>query len=115
MTTYERLELSLPPVVKKDGRRETFDRNKLLTGIRKACEKRPVSMEQIEATVASIERRIAEQFSREVPTNAIGDLLMEELGKLDPIAWLRFASVYQAFSDVSQFIDALKRIKQQSQ
>lgn len=109
-TTFERVELSLPHVVKKDGRRQEFDRNKLRAGLVRACEKRPVSIEQIESTVESIEARLSEHPDREVPSRLIGDLVMDALKSLDEIAYVRFASVYREFSDVSQFVATLRTL-----
>lgn len=109
-TTYERIELSLPMVIKKDNRREPFDRNKLRAGIVRACEKRPVSMSAIDSTVDSIERRVSELCLKEIPSRQIGDFLMEALRDLDKIAYVRFASVYREFSDVSQFVDTLESL-----
>lgn len=110
-TTYERIELSLPMVIKKDDRRESFDRNKLRAGIVRACEKRPVSMSSIDATVDAIERRVSELCLKEIPSRQIGDFLMEALKDLDQIAYVRFASVYREFSDVSQFVDTLQSLE----
>lgn len=109
-TTFERVELALPAVIKKDGRRENFERSKILGGIRRACEKRPVSMEQIEHAVDTIERRVSEMCIKEIPSLQIGDLVMEVLKDLDKIAYVRFASVYREFSDISQFVDTLEDI-----
>ena len=110
-TTYERIELPLPMVIKKDGRREPFDRQKLRGGIMRACEKRPVSMESIDKTVESIEQRILELFVKEVPSLALGDFVMEALRAVDKIAYVRFASVYKEFSDISQFVDTLESLQ----
>ncbi len=107
-TTYERLEESPLRVVKKDGRREPFDRGKILAGVRRACEKRPVSDEKLEEIVARIERLCSEKFDREVPTSFIGDLVMQELRTLDQVAYVRFASVYREFKDVTQFLQELR-------
>lgn len=110
-TTYERIELSLPMVIKKDDRREPFDRNKLRAGLVRACEKRPVSMSAIDTTVDAIERRVSELCLKEIPSRQIGDFLMEALKELDQIAYVRFASVYREFSDVSQFVDTLQSLE----
>lgn len=110
-TTFERVELSLPMVVKKDDRREPFSREKVMSGLLKACEKRPVSMELIERTVDDIERRISELCEKEIPSRQVGDLLMEALKGIDTIAYVRFASVYREFSDVKQFVDTLKNLR----
>ena len=108
-TTYEFVEEVLPAVVKKDGRREAFDRNKLRSGIKKACEKRPVKTEDIEKIVENIERFCQEYQGDEVPTTAIGEKLMEELQELDGVAYVRFASVYRQFRDVTDFMNELQR------
>jgi transcriptional repressor NrdR len=109
-TTYERVEELNPLVVKKDGRREAFDREKLLAGLKKACEKRPVSVEQIEALVQEIERRVQEAGEKEVPSASIGELVMEKLPALDEVAYVRFASVYRSFRDIAEFMAELKDI-----
>jgi len=108
-TTYEFVEEVLPAVVKKDGRREAFDRNKLRSGIKKACEKRPVKTEDIEKIVENVERFCQEYQGDEVPTTAIGEKLMEELQELDGVAYVRFASVYRQFRDVTDFMNELQR------
>jgi transcriptional repressor NrdR len=102
-TTYERVEESLPAVVKKDGRREAFDRRKIVEGLRRACQKRPVSEERIEALASEVERRAQEAGEREIRAAAVGELVMERLKALDPVAYVRFASVYRAFRDVGEF------------
>lgn len=109
-TTYERIELALPMVTKKDGRREPFDREKIRGGIRRACEKRPVSVEAIDAAVETIEKRVQELCVKELESRAVGEFVMDELRKMDKIAYVRFASVYREFSDVSQFVDALQSL-----
>lgn len=109
-STFERIEYSLPMVIKKDDRREHFDRSKVRAGLVRACEKRPVSVESIDACVDAIERRLQALCEKEVPSRAIGDFVMEELKKLDQIAYVRFASVYREFSDVSQFVDTLQSL-----
>jgi len=109
-TTYERIELALPMVVKKDGRREAFERSKLGAGIIRACEKRPISIEAIDEVVATIERQVAELSVKELPSIRIGDFVMEHLKGLDQIAYVRFASVYREFSDVSEFVAALESL-----
>ncbi len=113
-TTYERIDELLPLIIKKDGRREPFDRKKLLLGIQKACEKRPVSMEAIEGAVDRIEREIQELGEKEVSSKEIGERLMKELHQLDQVAYVRFASVYREFKDVNQFMDALKGLLKDS-
>jgi transcriptional repressor NrdR len=107
-TTYERIEEVLPPVVKKDGRREPFDRRKIADGVRIACQKRPVSSEQIEALVSSVERSVMESGEREIRTTAVGEAVMERLKALDEVAYVRFASVYRAFRDVDEFMSELE-------
>ncbi|GAB6061308.1 transcriptional regulator NrdR [Deferrisoma palaeochoriense] len=107
-TTYERVEDTLPLVVKKDGRRESFDRLKILAGIKKACEKRPVSADSLERIVDRIEARLQEEGRKEVPSREIGEAVMAELQALDPVAYVRFASVYREFRGVDEFVDALR-------
>jgi len=102
-TTYERVEETLPSVVKKDGRREAFDRRKIVEGLRRACQKRPVSEERIQALASEVERRAQEAGEREIPAAAVGELVMARLKALDPVAYVRFASVYRAFRDVGEF------------
>lgn len=97
-------------VIKKDGRREAFDRNKLLAGVVKACEKRPISMERIEKLVNYIEQAIQKTFQREVRSKVIGELVMKRLYDLDEIAYVRFASVYRQFKDVNQFMKEIKHL-----
>lgn len=107
-TTYEYVEEMPLMVVKKDGRREAFDRKKISSGIQKACEKRPISAEKIEAVVTSIEREIYRKFEREIASKNIGELIMDRLAALDEVAYVRFASVYRQFKDVNQFMAELK-------
>ena len=107
-TTYEFVEEVLPTVVKKDGRREPFERTKIWTGIKKACEKRPISMDAIEKIVENVERACQEFQDKEIPSSTIGRLVMKELHDLDGVAYVRFASVYRQFRDVSEFLDELK-------
>jgi transcriptional repressor NrdR len=107
-TTYERIEEILPHVVKKDGRREPFDRKKIIEGVERACQKRPVSAEQIEALVAGVERQVQELGEREIRTVAIGEAVMQRLRRLDEVAYVRFASVYRAFRDVGEFMTELE-------
>jgi len=109
-TTYERIEESLPMVVKKDGRREPFDRTKILSGLKKACEKRPISVATIEAVTDRIEKRIQEMGETEIPSRAVGEEIMKELHNLDQVAYVRFASVYREFKDIDQFMDELKAL-----
>ena len=109
-TTYERIEESLPMVVKKDGRREPFDRNKILSGIKKACEKRPISIATIEAVTDKIEKAVQEMGETEVQSRSIGEEVMKALHELDQVAYVRFASVYREFKDIDQFMDELKSL-----
>ncbi len=103
-TTYERIDEIPQMVVKKDGGRERFDRNKVLTGLLKACEKRPISVSQLEAVVDKVEKYVQENADGETTTREIGRIVMAELKNLDKVAYLRFASVYLEFDDVSQFM-----------
>ena len=107
-TTYERLEVMLPMLIKKDGRREAWDRRKVVEGLQKACEKRPVSMEDLEAFVDSLERRLQDLGEREVPSTQVGEWVMEGLSRIDEVAYVRFASVYRQFKDLNEFMDELK-------
>ncbi|MCR9243989.1 MAG: transcriptional regulator NrdR [bacterium] len=107
-TTYERVETAPLRVVKKTGERLAFDRSKVLSGMVRACEKRPVTQEQLEAVTDRIERQCMEAFDKEVPSKVIGNLIMQELRMLDQVAYVRFASVYREFKDVSQFLEELK-------
>ena len=109
-TTYERIEEVLPQVVKKDGRREAFDRAKIVDGVATACQKRPVSAEQIEALVSEVERQVQELGEREVPSHVVGEAVLERLRDLDPVAYVRFASVYRAFRDVGEFMSELETL-----
>jgi transcriptional repressor NrdR len=114
-TSYERIEESLPMVVKKDGRREPFDRAKILSGLKKACEKRPISVATIEAAADRIEKRMQELGETEVPSRTIGEEVMKELHRLDQVAYVRFASVYREFKDIDQFMDELKALARERQ
>ena len=107
-TTYEFVEEVLPVVVKKDGRREPFDRTKIRSGIKKACEKRPISTDAIETLVDNVERAFQDYQGKEIFSTAIGEKVMQELQTLDGVAYVRFASVYRQFRDVSDFLDELK-------
>ena len=112
-TTYERVDEMLPMVVKKDGRRESFDRTKILAGLKKACEKRPISTATIEAVTDRIEKRIQEMGETEIESRIVGEELMKELHQLDQVAYVRFASVYREFKDIDQFMDELRTLAQQ--
>ena len=107
-TTYERIEQHPLKVIKKDGRRVPFDRERIRAGLEKACEKRPVSAETIDALVSEVEREVYENMEREVPSGFIGELVIERLRRLDPVAYVRFASVYRAFKDASDFVDEVE-------
>ena len=109
-TTYERVDELNPLVIKKDGRREPFDRDKLLMGLKKACEKRPVSVEQLEQIITGIERKLQESGEKEIPSTTIGEEVMLRLPALDEVAYVRFASVYRSFRDIAEFMDELKEI-----
>jgi len=107
-TTYERMEETPLRVIKKDGSRVPFDRSNILKGLLKSCEKRPVALDAIEEITSRIERQVQEMFDREVSSKYVGQLVMDELKKLDNVAYVRFASVYREFKDVQQFFDELK-------
>ena len=109
-TTYERVDEVLPLVVKKDSRREPFDRQKILGGLKKACDKRAVPFEQLEAIVDVIERDLIESGDKEVSAQVVGEKVMTELRKLDEIAYVRFASVYRSFRDINEFMTELENI-----
>ncbi len=112
-TTYERWEEPPLVVVKKDGRRERFDRNKLLNGLLKAVEKRPVPLEALESIVQEVENRIADRPEREMTTREIGEIVMERLRQLDTVAYVRFASVYRQFTDATDFLREIERLMQE--
>jgi transcriptional repressor NrdR len=107
-TTYEHIEEMPLLVVKKDQRRETYDRNKVLMGIQKACEKRPVSAQSMEQIVDRLEKKLEEKYEKEAPSSVIGEYVMEELVRLDQVAYVRFASVYRQFKDINHFLKELK-------
>ncbi len=109
-TTYERVEMLLPMVVKRDGRREPFSREKIIEGIRKACQKRPISMDQIENFVDEFERSLMEVGEREVHSTEIGERVMAKLHEWDDVAYVRFASVYRQFQDVNEFIEQIQKL-----
>ncbi|MDD3268983.1 MAG: transcriptional regulator NrdR [Syntrophomonadaceae bacterium] len=111
-TTYERLEERVLMVVKKGGSREQFYRDKILNGIARACEKRPVSMEDIENVVAQIERDLRDNFDHEVSSKIIGEKVMDKLQSIDEVAYVRFASVYRQFTDLNSFIRTIEQLKQ---
>jgi len=111
-TTYEQVELLPIIVVKRDGSRESFDRAKLLNGLIKSCEKRPVSLHTLESLVTEIELQLQNQLEREVPSSQIGEMVMERLKQVDEISYVRFASVYRQFTDVSSFLQELQQLVQ---
>ncbi len=110
-TTYEEIEKEDLFVIKKDGRREKFDRHKLLSGIQKSCEKRPVSIEECEEMAAWVEGKIRKTDKQEIRSNEIGEFVMEKLRKVDDVAYIRFASVYRSFTDIDSFEKYLKSLK----
>lgn len=109
-TTYEKVEQMILMVIKKDGSREAFDRNKIMNGIVKACEKRPVPMAEIEKVVDEIERGLNNMMEKEVESTFIGELIMERLRKLDEVAYVRFASVYRQFTDINTFVAEIEKL-----
>ena len=109
-TTYEKVERSLPLLVKKDGRREEFDRDKIISGVRKACQKRPVSIKNIEDLVDRVEQYLQELGEKEVHAVKVGEKVISEIYNLDDVAYVRFASVYRSFKDVNEFMVELKEV-----
>jgi transcriptional repressor NrdR len=109
-TTHEKIEETLPVIIKKDGRREPFDRDKILKGMRIACRKRPVSTASIDAAVDKIERELQERGQKEIKGSEIGERVMQELHELDEVAYVRFASVYRSFKDISEFMAEVKTL-----
>ena len=109
-TTHEKIEETLPSIIKKDGRREPFDRDKILRGMRIACRKRPVSTAAIDAAVDKIERELQERGQKEIKGSEIGERVMQELHELDEVAYVRFASVYRSFKDISEFMAEVKTL-----
>ena len=109
-TTYEKVEVSIIMVIKKDGSREAFNRDKLLAGIIKACEKRPVTLAEMEGVADKIERGLNNLMEKEVKSSFIGELVMENLKELDEVAYVRFASVYRQFTDVNTFIKEIEEL-----
>jgi len=107
-TTYERIEETLPLVIKKDGRREAFDRQKIIAGMQRACEKRPVSIATIEKAVDRLELALQESGEKEIDSSRIGEAVMEALHGMDEVAYVRFASVYRQFKDINEFMSELK-------
>lgn len=113
-TTYERIEESLPLVIKRDGRREPFDRTKIIVGMKKACEKRPISIDTIERAVDRIEQSFQEKGEKEIPSERIGERVMEELHEMDEVAYVRFASVYRQFKDATDFLTEASKLMKRS-
>ena len=109
-TTYEKIEQLPVFVVKKDGRRESFDRDKILKGLLKACEKRPISLKDLEALVQDVEKQVFNSLEQEVTSQQIGQMVMERLKKLDEVAYVRFASVYRQFKDINTFMEELNKL-----
>ncbi len=109
-TTYERIEKTPLLIVKQDGRREEFNRNKILSGVQKACQKRPISVEQMEKLIDDIERYFQESGEKEISAVSVGERVVKELYNLDSVAYVRFASVYRDFKDVNEFMAELKGI-----
>ena len=107
-TTYERIEETLPLIVKKDGRREPFDRQKIISGLTKACEKRPISITQIEQLTDEIEHQFQESGEKEIDSSIIGEEIMKRLPQMDEVAYVRFASVYRSFRDINEFMHELQ-------
>jgi transcriptional repressor NrdR len=114
-TTYEKIEEVPLMVVKKSGQREVFNPNKILVGMIKACEKRPIAMDKLEAVVRDIEKELLNTMEREVTTKYIGELVMERLRKIDPVAYVRFASVYREFKDIDTFMEELQALLRKNQ
>ena len=109
-TTYERVEEVMPLIVKKDGRREAFDRQKILSGLRRACDKRAVSLDQLEGILDAVERDLIDTGEKEVSAQRVGERVMQELRRLDEVAYVRFASVYRSFRDLDEFMAELESI-----
>lgn len=107
-TTYESLQINIPAIVKNDGRRETFDESKLMSGLKKACQKRPISVDQIHELIASVAKQMGEMSVKEVPSEVIGEITMEKLYQLDAVAYVRFASFYWDFADIDTFVQGLQ-------
>ena len=109
-TTHERVEDIMPVVIKKDGRREIFDKSKMLSGVQKACSNRPVSMDDIEDLVDRVERYFQDRGDKEINCTEVGEIIMRELHQLDEVAYVRFASVYRQFKDISEFMTEVKEL-----
>lgn len=109
-TTYERIEEMLPLIIKKDGRREPFDKQKIFVGIQKACEKRPIGIKEQEELVNRVVKVVQDGSEKEIPSQLIGEKVMSELHELDEVAYVRFASVYRSFKDINEFMSELKEM-----
>lgn len=112
-TSYERVDDIIPMVVKKDGRRESFDRMKMLGGLKRACEKRPISVDMLEIVVDSIEKKLAGLGVKEIPSAWVGEEVMSSLKDMDKVAYVRFASVYRQFKDINELMDEVKNLFEQ--
>lgn len=110
-TTYEEIEREDLKVVKRDGRYETFDRKKMISGIRRACEKRPISPDVLEKMVDSLVEELERRFNKEIPAKEIGEAIMRRLRKIDEVAYVRFASVYRNFKDINEFVDEVQNLQ----
>lgn len=113
-TTFEVVELTLPRIIKRTGVRETFDEGKLRSGMQRALEKRPVTVDAVEAAISRIKKALVSKGEREIPAHELGELVMKELSVLDRVAFVRFASVYRSFQDVSEFTDMIAKLQQGS-
>jgi transcriptional repressor NrdR len=109
-TTHEKIEDTLPSIIKKDNRREPYDRKKILSGMKKACQKRPISIETLEETADRIEQALMERGIKEIESSQIGEKIMQELHELDDVAYVRFASVYRSFTDITDFMEEVKEV-----
>ena len=107
-TTFEKIEINLPLIIKRDGRREAYNRKKVELGLKKACEKRPVGIDEIEKIINTIEQELQESGEKEVGSSVVGEKIMQLLKKLDDVAYIRFASVYRQFKDINEFIQELQ-------
>lgn len=107
-TTFEKIEINLPLIIKRDGRREAYDRKKVELGLQKACEKRPVGIDEIEKIITTIEQELQESGEKEMDSSVVGEKIMQLLKKLDDVAYIRFASVYRQFKDINEFIQELQ-------
>lgn len=111
-TTHETIEDTLPSIIKKDNRREPYDRRKILEGLKRACQKRPISIEALEAITDKIEQSLFERSAKEIRSSEIGERVMQELHELDVVAYVRFASVYRSFTDITDFMEEVKAVLQ---